>query len=203
MNTESSLPCVPSLAGRVRRELQIGLLVGIEIGVDRIVRDHRRQHARVRDEIAGRDQRARHAAVDRRAHFGELEIEPRRFERGGGGADVLGAGAGRGRELIEILLRDHVLRDEPLAAIVVRCGQRRLRARAAQLRRQPVDLGLERTRIDAEQQLAFLDARAFGELHRVDEAVDARPDLDAVDGLQAAGEFLASRAAAWRSRRRR
>ena len=175
MNTESlaSVACRRS-SRDARGELEIGLLVGVEVRIDRIVGNDRGQHARVRNEIAGGDQRARNAAVDRRAHFGELEVEARRFQRGRGGADVVGAGAGGRGELIEILLRDHVLRDQPLAAVMVRRGERRLRARAAQLRVEPVHFGLERTRVDAEQQLAFLDARAFGELNGIDEAADAR-----------------------------
>ena len=140
--------------------------------------------------LPGVIKRARNAAVDRRAHFGEFEIEPRRFERRRRRADVVAGRARIRRQLIEILLRNHVLRDQALAAVVVRCRQRRLRTRAAQLGTEAVDLGLERTRIDPEQQLAFLDARAFGELHRVDESADARTDLDAVDRLQTPAEFF-------------
>ena len=65
-----------------------------------------------------------------------------------------------------------------------------LRARALDLRGQAVDLGLERARVDAEQQLALLDVRALGELRRVDEAGDARLDRNGGDRLEAAGEFL-------------
>jgi hypothetical protein len=59
---------------------QVGRLIGVEIGVHRIVRDHRGQHAGTRDEIAGGDERARHMAIDRGAHFGELAVQARRGE---------------------------------------------------------------------------------------------------------------------------
>ena len=174
----------------MRRELEIGLLVGVEVRIDRIVGDDSGQHVGVRNQIAGGDQRARNAAVDRRAHLGELEVESRRFQCRRGGTDIVGAGAGGRGELIEILLRDHVLRDQALAAVMVRRGELGLRTRATQLRAEPVHFGLERTRIDAEQQLAFLDARAFAELNGIDETADSRPDFDAFDGLQSAAEFL-------------
>ena len=108
------------------RESQIRLFVRIEIRVDRIVGYDGRQHARRGHEVARRDQHVRHAAVDRRFDLREFEIQPRRFKRGGGGPDVVLTGDRRGLQLIEILLRYDVFREQLLAALVVRRGQVRL-----------------------------------------------------------------------------
>src|SRR5262249_24935755 len=62
------------------RELGVGRLVGIEISIDRIVRDHAGEHSGARYQIARRDDGARYAAVDRRAYVREVEIQSRSAE---------------------------------------------------------------------------------------------------------------------------
>jgi hypothetical protein len=53
------------------------------------------------------------------------------------------------------------------------------------------DLGLERARVDREQQVALADRRAVGEVHLVDGTGDARSQLDHLGGFEAAAELLA------------
>ena len=51
-------------------------------------------------------------------------------------------------------------------------------------------LGAIRTRIDDEQQVALAHRAAFGEVHALDVAGDARPHFDGLDGFEPAGEFV-------------
>ncbi len=55
---------------------------------------------------------------------------------------------------------------------------------------EPIDFRLERTRVDLEQQLAFLHARAIREGNAIDIAADSRTDIHRVHGLQTTAEFL-------------
>ena len=80
------------------------------------------------------------------------------------------------RAAIVLFVRHRVLGPQPLGAAQLRVGALHGRARARQLGPQPIDLGLERTRVDLEQQVAAADHGAFGEAHRRDEAGHARPD---------------------------
>jgi len=52
------------------------------------------------------------------------------------------------------------------------------------------DLSLERTRVDLEQQVAFLDQGAFSECHFIDLAGDPWTNLDRFRCFQAPGEFV-------------
>ncbi|MNJ60294.1 hypothetical protein D3C77_560160 [compost metagenome] len=52
------------------------------------------------------------------------------------------------------------------------------------------DLGLERTRVDLEQQIAFLHLSAFGKGNQVDLAGDPWADLDRLGCLEATGELV-------------
>src|SRR5690606_15134530 len=49
---------------------------------------------------------------------------------------------------------------------------------------------LRGTRVEREKQLAPGDALALREVRRLDKAAGARPDLDALGGLEATGEFV-------------
>ncbi len=64
------------------------------------------------------------------------------------------------------------------------------RAGLLQLGFEALDLGLERARVDLEQQVAFLHQCAFMEGHAVDVARHPRAQLHRLRGLQAAGEFV-------------
>src|SRR4029079_587439 len=107
-----------------------------------------------------------------------------------GGADVVLAARRGGFELVVVLLGDDVLFDQLLATFVVGRGEFSLRAGALELSGEPVDLGLKWPRIDAEQQLALLDARAFRELRGFNEAGDARLDRYGRDRFESPGELL-------------
>ncbi len=69
----------------------------------------------------------------------------------------------------------------------VRCTVARARDSSA---REAIDLGLEGTRIDLEEHLAAADDRALLERHGGDEAGHARPDVDRVHRLEAAGDLV-------------
>src|SRR6476646_7665266 len=65
---------------------QEGLLVRLEVDIDRVLRDDASQYGLVGlDELAERQQRATDSAGNRRTHLGEIEIElgggQRRFSR--------------------------------------------------------------------------------------------------------------------------
>ncbi len=51
-------------------------------------------------------------------------------------------------------------------------------------------LGLERTRVDLEQQVAFLDQRAFGERDLIDLARYPWPDFNGFRRFEAPGKFV-------------
>ena len=94
------------------RIAQIGLLVRLEIDVDRILRNHSCQHALVGlGQIADSQQRAADASCDRRAHLGEIEIEA---GVGNGGLSRAHVGITLGQigcALIVFLARDRLLPD--------------------------------------------------------------------------------------------
>ena len=79
---------------------------------------------------------------------------------------------------------------QPFGARAVGLGKFEIGDAAGAFRDQPVDFRLKWPRVDLEQQLTLLHARAVREGHAVDEAVDARVDFHGVGGLQAAREFL-------------
>src|SRR5205823_4849993 len=62
--------------------------------------------------------------------------------------------------------------------------------RARKLGAEAVDFGLERTRVDLEEEVAFVDHRSFIEANGGDESGNARTDGDGVHGLEAGGEFV-------------
>src|SRR6202035_2711243 len=64
------------------RVTQISLLIGVEIDVNRIIRNECGQKIGTGHQVPGSDDRARYVTVDWRAHFGELAIQPR-FLQGG------------------------------------------------------------------------------------------------------------------------
>ena len=175
----------------MRRELEIGLLVGVEVRIDRIVGDDSRQHAACSRPDCRRDQRARDAAVDRRAHLGELEVQARRFQRRRGGADVVGAGAGGRGELIEILLRDHVLarpaacRGRGSIAASSDCERARAVARLSRFTSAWNGRGSMRN-----SSWPFLTRAPSVNCTESMKPLTRGPDFDAVDGLQSAAEFL-------------
>ena len=101
----------------------------------------------------------------------------------------LSRGFGRHLPLV-FLARDGVRADQPFGARAVGLGEFEVRHAARALRDQPLDFRLEGTRIDLEQQLAFLHACTIREGDAVDIAAHSRTHLHRVHGLQTTAEFL-------------
>jgi hypothetical protein len=79
--------------------------------------------------------------------------------------------------------------EQALGTRRVGLGQPQLRLRLRTIGGQPVDLGLERTRVDAKQHIALVHFGTFLKLDGVHISTHARPHVDGVDGLELAGEF--------------
>ncbi len=171
--------------------LEVGTLISLEIGIDLVGGDQRGQQRLAGvDQVAGGDQRPADAAVDGRGHAGEGEIQLRavqlRLNRRGCRAGFAGgtdAGVGE-------LVGNRVLLAQAFAAFGFGDGALLVGASLLQLRLQALDLGLERARVDLEQEVAFLHQRAFLEGHLVDETGHARADLHRLRRFQAASEFI-------------
>ena len=166
------------------------MLVGVKVDVDRIIRDQRREEARAGHKVARSDDGPRHMTVDRRAYFGELPIEARLAQRCIEGSECPLCGSLGCHETLIVLARDGVRADEAFGAGAVCFGELEIGDAATALSNQAVDLGLKRSRVDLEEELAFLDARAIFKGNAVDIAADARANLDRIHGLKASGEFL-------------
>ena len=156
--------------------LQEGLLVDVEVRVHGRVGHDRRQQRRAVDEVAGRDDGARHASGDRRCDPREREVQLRGVEGRARGGELRLCDGRIGFDLLGFLARRRVLREQPLGAIAVRACELDLRARAVALCGEAGDFGLERPRIDLEEQIALRDACALGESDGLDVA---RPRADA------------------------
>ena len=95
----------------------------------------------------------------------------------------------RGAALV-LLVRHRVLAGEPAGALELRLRAANRRARSVQLGAQPIDFGLERTRVDLKERIAAPDDRAFLEAHGGDVPGHARTDGDRVHGFEPAGELV-------------
>src|SRR6185312_3847573 len=87
-------------------ELEPGVLVDVEVDVDRVHRDHAGQHVAAGDQVAGGDFRVADAAVDRRAHVGEVQLQPGGGQRGGGRRQFSARALRGGGLAVGILLGD-------------------------------------------------------------------------------------------------
>src|SRR5258706_20231 len=156
-----------------------------EVHPHRGARVQRGEHGLLRrDQRAGLHLRARHEAVARRAHRGELEVQlgvaqqrPLRLDQRATGALLRHRG-------VVVLLTDRLLGDQaPIARQVlpgideIRLGLRKAGLRLAGLR-------FERPRGDQIEQLALLHPRAIGERLALEQPGDLRADLDRVRRLR-------------------
>ncbi len=169
---------------------QIGLLVGVERGVDRPVRHHRGQKIGGGDQVAGGDGGARDAAVDGRDHAGKGQVQPSRLQGRAGGLHIGAGGLGLGLQPLQLALGHGVLVHQPLAAIRIGGRQLGLGLCAGQLSGQAVHLGLEGPRVDLEQHLALAYLSPLAEANAVDEAADAGMHAHAIDRFEPAGELV-------------
>ena len=126
---------VPAAALRPAPSREVGLLVAVEVEVDRVERDDRRQQRRGRrpglHQVALGDLGAADATGDRRAHLRPLEVEPGGLHRRLGGPHrgrALGLGAGAA---VELLARDRLHAHQLLGARPLRFAARSAAVRAA------------------------------------------------------------------------
>src|ERR1700722_9830449 len=129
-------------------------------------------------------------AVDGRTHVRVLQIQARGMQLRVQRAYVAGGLGLRRCELLVFLACDGVLSEQALGTGMPGGRIVELRLRALDLGVEALDLDLKRARVDLEQHLSLADSGPLDELYRVDEATDARPHLDGVDGLQLAGELV-------------
>ncbi|MNN09783.1 hypothetical protein D3C81_1226810 [compost metagenome] len=179
-----------AVAGQVD-VLQVDALVGVEVGVDLVGGNQRgEQGLPAVDQVAGGDFGTADAAVDGRGDLGEAEVEAGVVQLGLGRRDHrtrLGGGAAAG---VGQFGGDRVGGTQTLAPGGLVGGARLVGASLRELRFQALDLGLERARVDLEQQVAFLHDGAFAEGHLVDVAGHARTQIDGFRRFQAAGELV-------------
>ena len=152
---------------------------------DRIdLRDRRQQRAlAAADEAARLHLRRADQPVDRRGDPRVAEVERRLLDRRLGRLDLRSRRVLRGPRVVELLLADRLLGDERRVAGDVVVGLREPRLRRRQIGLRLRERGLERLRIDLIEQVALADERPFAEVHRVEEALDARADVDVLEAL--------------------
>ena len=154
--------------------------------VDRILADDGRERAgRLVDEIADRDIGHADASVDRRLDLREGEIDVRLLQTSFGGAH-----GGRRRALIREVLIDRRLRARVGLDQFLRSLQRERRVALGRLRAGQLGLSLVERRLkgvllDDEQEVAGFELLALGEGPLLQEALDARHQIDRVDRLDA------------------
>ncbi len=181
-------------ACRVARKLgvlQILLFIAIEAHVDRIERDQSRERRLpVGDEVAAGDQSPADAPGDGRRHAREGDVEGGGIERRLRGFHVGLRLLAPGRARVVFLLRDSMLGEETRRSVALGLGEHQLRARLGEPGARLVALRLVGARVDDEQHVALFDFAPLGEVDRGDVTRDARPDLDALHRLEAAGELI-------------
>ncbi len=158
-------------------------LVEGEFEADRIDRydgGEQRRHAgdAAGDEIARRDAPVADPAGDRRAQFGELQVELGLLDRRLLRRDLGLRGAVRLRALIEQLLGDGALAHQRLRALQIGFGEGEISLRLRQIGARLIQRVLERPAVDGEQQVALLDDLAVLEMDLVEVAGHARADFD-------------------------
>lgn len=155
------------------------------------MRDDRRQQRVVgAREVAGRRERAADAARDRRAHFGEAEIELRVGDGRIGRLQIRARLLGGRACIVELFLRRCVRIDQRLHALELHVREVRGRARPLLLRARAIERDPVRARIDLEQHRALRDEIALLVCNALQIAADARPQLDSVDRFDASVEFV-------------
>ena len=180
-----------AMLGRVRllHVLEIRLLVDVEVRVDGAVRDERRQHDRRVDQVC-RPSRSRATrgraigAVTRVNDRSSFAASSAALIDASCAAATVASAATCSNSSCDVALRA----SSRSARSRYDSRELELRERALALGRQPVDFRLERPRIDLIQEVACRDTPAFREMHGLDVAADARPNLDAFDGFEPARE---------------
>ena len=151
-----------------------------------LVDDHHRGVGVGLDQVAGMHQQVAGAAVDRRANLAVLEIQARRLHRGRVSLHRGRQRGGRRLGLIVLLARPDILLEQNRVALLVGRGLAILRAIPGEVGLRLLQRGVERARIDREQQVALLDVLSLPEMHLHDLAADLRLHLDGRESLDAA-----------------
>ena len=168
--------------------LEVDRLRPREDEVDRVQRDDRRQHRRAaRDIVADADLAVRRPAARRRGDAGELDVERLRPGVGARRPDLRLRLAQRRLRVVELLLADRLQVEQLLLAVERRLGDGGGGDVARLVGLRLFEHRLERPRIDRHQQLALADELPVAEVQGLQIARNARPDVDLVDRLEAAG----------------
>jgi hypothetical protein len=112
---------------------QVGLFAAVEVGVHLGHAGDGGQHRLLAHQVACGDVGARDAAGDRRAHGGELQVQPRHAQPGFGGLDIGFTGARAARQLVEFLARHGLGVQQLLCAGQLAAGQFGARLHGGQL----------------------------------------------------------------------
>jgi hypothetical protein len=173
---------------------EVGRLVHVEVEVDRVDRDDRRQQRRARvaagDDVAGRDQPAPDPPGDRGDDPGPFEVELHQAQLRLGDGDGGERGAHRLRPLVDLALRDGVGAAQLVGAAEL--AQRQLVA-GPRLGQPPLRLllrGQVGALVEGEQQVALADDPPVLEVHPLQRAPDAGADIDRRHGAEAAGVLV-------------
>ena len=140
--------------------------------------------------LPGETRRSPMRPFDRRAQFGEFDVElglaHRRLVVVDGGLRV----AEGLRALLEDLIGDGLVVHQLLAARIVGLGEREIGFGLRQIGARLIERVLERPLVDGEQQIALLDDLPVLEMYAVEIAGDARAHLHRIDRGEAADIFV-------------
>ncbi len=153
---------------------QVTVFVGIEIDVHRVLRHYRREQGIVSSrQVADGHQRPARPPGDRGADLRERQVELGGRHRSLGGMDIRRALRLRCAPQVEFFVRDRVIVDQSLGALVADGFQLLRYTRACQLRLGVFQCGPVGTGIDQEHQVALFDILAFLVRHSLHVAAGA------------------------------
>ena len=159
--------------------------------VDRIDGDDRGQQRRsglpAGDQVAGIDAPVRDASRERRAHLRPFEVELGRLEIGLGALLRADRAVEVGAALVDVARRDGAVLRQALGALDLVLRELDLGLGARDLGAGDIDGQPVGALVDREQQVALLHQGAVAEMQGVEETRDARPNLDLLARLEAAG----------------
>ncbi|MNN25451.1 hypothetical protein D3C81_1389240 [compost metagenome] len=166
-------------------------LVRVEVGVHLVGGDHAGQRRGVGGhQVAGGDFRTADAAADWSSHTSKAQVQPGQIQLRLQGADRGAGFLGGAGPRVGQFGGNRVAGAQALTALGFVFAAGGIGARLCNQCFEAADLSLERTRVDLEQQVAFLDQGAFSECHFIDLAGDPWTNLDRFRCFQAPGEFV-------------